>query len=239
MESGDLEKYVRKALERAVAIQQSTVQEYISRTRRRNPEASPEEILAALELKYFTSVTMAGGSVGGIAAAGITVPVALAASVAEVGVFAELTALYTLAVAEIYGEPVDAIERRMTILMTVLIGESAVTVVEKAAGRTGKYWGKTIVNKIPMSSIKSINKLLGPRFVTKFGTKQGVLVLGRAIPFGIGALIGGTANAFIANGVIRAVNSAYGPAPDEWPTVLEIDETFLPDDDVDEIEGEE
>jgi hypothetical protein len=239
MEFGDLEKYARKALERAVAIQQSRVQEHISSIRRKDPTASPGQILAAVERKYIASAAMTGGSAGGIAAAGITFPAALGVSVAEVPLFAELTALYTLAVAEIYGEPVHDIERRMTILMTVLIGESAATVVEKAAGRTGAYWGKAIVKNIPMSSIKSINKILGPGFVTKFGTKQGVLVLGRAIPLGIGALIGGAANAVMAKGVISRVNSAYGPAPDEWPTMLEITETFLPDDDVDEIEDEE
>mgnify|MGYP001814365270 CR=1 FL=1 len=61
--------------------------------------------------------------------------------------------------------------------------------INKAAGRTGAHWGRTAVNNIPISTIRQVNKILGLNFVTKYGTKQGILVLGKAVPFRIGAAI--------------------------------------------------
>ena len=42
-------------------------------------------------------------------------------------------------------------------------------------------------------------------------------MLGRAVPFGIGALIGGGANATVATLAVRATRRAFGPAPESWP----------------------
>jgi hypothetical protein len=62
-----------------------------------------------------------------------------------------------------------------------------------------------------------MNKTLGYRFVTKYGTKQGILVLGREVPFGIGAAIGGGGNYLIGQGSVRAARKAFGPPPPDWP----------------------
>ncbi|MCP2244849.1 hypothetical protein [Lentzea aerocolonigenes] len=42
-------------------------------------------------------------------------------------------------------------------------------------------------------------------------------MLGRAVPFGIGALIGGAANATVATLAVRAARRVFGPAPESWP----------------------
>ncbi len=68
-----------------------------------------------------------------------------------------------------------------------------------------------------MTVINDMNKKLGPRFITKWGTKQGVLVLGREIPFGIGAGIGAGGNFLVARGSVQAARRAFGPAPAKWP----------------------
>jgi hypothetical protein len=210
-----------RAFAAAVSVQQESVAHHIYRVRRTRPEATPAEILRRLELQYIATVSSAGGAVGALAALpSVGTGAALAVSGVEVAGFLEATALYTLAVAEVYGVPVHDLERRRTVLLTVLLGESASKVVEKATGRTGPYWGKAIVKAIPMETINSINSVLGPRFLTKWGTRQGVIVLGRVIPFGVGAAIGGTANAFLARGVVTAVHRGYGPPPDAFPTDL-------------------
>ncbi|SMD09462.1 hypothetical protein [Lentzea albidocapillata] len=70
---------------------------------------------------------------------------------------------------------------------------------------------------MPTATLKQINKVLGRNFITKYGTRQGIVVLGRAVPFGIGALIGGGANATMAALAVRASRRAFGPAPESWP----------------------
>ncbi len=96
--------------------------------------------------------------------------------------------------------------------MAVLLGNGGSTFVQKAAGRTAPDWGRAIVNGIPMSAIRNANKVLGRNFITKYGTKQGILVLGRSVPVGLGALIGGAGNAALGRTTIAAARTAFGPA---------------------------
>lgn len=64
-----------------------------------------------------------------------------------------------------------------------------------------------------MSAIHSANRVLGPRFITKYGTKQGLLVLGRQVPFGVGAVIGAGGNATLGRATVLAARNAFGPPP--------------------------
>src|SRR4051794_25818139 len=100
----------------AMSVQQATVLGQIRRVRRSRPEATPAQILNGLENLYLATVTAMGGSVGAVAALPtVGTGVALAMSGGEVVGFLEATAVYTLAVAEIYGVPVHDIERRQTV----------------------------------------------------------------------------------------------------------------------------
>jgi hypothetical protein len=112
---------------------------------------------------------------------------------------------------------VDEIERRRTLVMGILLGESGSTTIGKVAERTGKHWARHLVDKVPTATLLKINKVLGKNFVTKYGTKHGIIVLSRVVPFGIGAAIGGGANATVAALAVRAARRAFGPAPQAWP----------------------
>ena len=46
-------------------------------------------------------------------------------------------------------------------------------------------------------------------------------MLGRAIPFGIGAVVGGTGNHLLGRKVIASSRTAFGPAPLEFPLTLD------------------
>ena len=47
-----------------------------------------------------------------------------------------------------------------------------------------------------MSVVLKANKVLGPWFITKYGAKQGVLVLSKQIPLGIGIGVGAAARPY-------------------------------------------
>jgi hypothetical protein len=64
-----------------------------------------------------------------------------------------------------------------------------------------------------MSTIRQINRVLGRNFVTKYGAKQGVLVLGKALPFGAGAGIGAGGNLAFGMLTVRTTRLAFGPVP--------------------------
>jgi hypothetical protein len=108
-----------------------------------------------------------------------------------------------------------------TAVMGIMLGSSGASTIPKVAERTGQHWAREIVAKVPASTLKQINNVLGRNFITKYGTKQGIIVLGQVMPFGIGAAIGGGANALLGWSAIRAARRAFGEAPATWPEGLQ------------------
>ncbi|MEU6015813.1 hypothetical protein ABZ826_17655 [Streptomyces sp. NPDC047515] len=205
-------------LDKAINAQSALVRKNITRAHQRNPEATPAQTIRSLERMYVSALTGTGAAVGGTAAApGVGTTVALALSAGEALSSLELSALFALSVAEVHGVPIDEVERRRTIVMGILLGGSGNTTIGKVAGRTGQHWGRQVVAKVPVETLRQINKVLGRNFITKYGTKQGIIVLGRVAPFGIGAVIGGGANAAVAALAVKASRRAFGPPPMEWP----------------------
>ncbi|GIF74364.1 hypothetical protein [Asanoa siamensis] len=206
-------------LDKAIGLQSPLVRKNIARARQRNPEATPAEVIRTLERIYVSTLTGTGAAVGGTAAApGVGTGVALALSAGEFLSSLELSALFALSIAEIHGVPIDELERRRTIVMGIMLGGSGATTIGKVAERTGQHWGRQVVAKVPVEALRQINRVLGRHFVTKYGTKQGIIVLGRVAPFGIGAVIGGGANAALAALAVKAARRAFGDPPTSWPT---------------------
>ncbi|MFJ4083521.1 hypothetical protein ACIP2Z_31760 [Streptomyces iakyrus] len=205
-------------LDRAIDSQSQLVRKNIARARQRNPEATPAQVIRNLERMYVSALTGTGAAVGGTAAApGVGTGVALALSAGEALSSLELSALFALSLAEVHGVPIDEVEHRRTIVMGIMLGGTGSTTITKVAERTGQHWGRQVVAKVPVETLRQINKILGKNFVTKYGTKQGIIVLGRVAPFGIGAVIGGGANAAMATLAVRAGRRAFGPSPTSWP----------------------
>lgn len=209
---------MRKALDKALNVQNAAVEKHIARARQRNPEASPADVVKTLELMYRSALTSTGAAVGATAAIPtVGTGAALALSGGEMLSSMELTVLFALSVAQVHGVRVDEIERRRTLVLGIVLGGSSGETISKIAERTGQHWAKAIVDSVPVATLRQINKVLGRNFVTKYGTKQGILVLGKVVPFGVGAVIGGGANLAVSEATVRAARRAFGPAPTKWP----------------------
>lgn len=215
----ELGAVVKSGLERALEAQYPLAVKNVERLRRVHPEKSPRQMVKLLNAFYLGAVTTTGAGSG---AAAIVPNVWLQAPVAAADLltFLEASVLYTLSVAEIHGVHAEDIERRRLLVITVLIGDGAAKVtLEPILGRTVPYWGKKIVSAIPMSAIDAANKVLGPRFITKYGTKQGVLVLGKQIPMAIGVGVGAVGNHLFGWTIINAARKVLGAPPDLWASV--------------------
>ncbi|MGH3824435.1 MAG: hypothetical protein ACRDRA_16625 [Pseudonocardiaceae bacterium] len=209
-----LPEVLLRGLEKAIGIQQAPIGSFVARLRRARPGATPAEIIAVLEKQYLTAVTGTGAAVGGAAAApGVGTLAALALSGGETAVFLEATALFALAVAEVHGLRVDDVERRRTLVLAVVLGDQGAMLVRKMTGRTGQHWGELLPDAIPKSSITAVNKTLGHWFLKRYGRKQGMLLLGKVAPFGIGAAIGGAGNRALGRQVINSSRQIFGPPP--------------------------
>jgi len=180
------------------------------------PNADDRTLIGKLETLFSTTVTTTGIATGGAAAIpGVGTFAALATGVGDGTFFLTASASHVLAVAHVYGIRVEHYERQRALLLMVLTGGGMAGGMSKAAGRTGAHLGAKVVEAAPMEGIRQINRILGRNFVTKYGTRQGIVVLGRAAPFGIGAVIGGGGNYLMARGVIRATRKAFDMAFEE------------------------
>lgn len=182
---------------------------------------SVDDKIKALSKLYAQEMGTVGAVVGAAAAVPtIGTAAALSAGVAEFGWFTVRTSELILTIAALHGHTQSTVdERRAWILSVLIFGDGAATGFTKMAGEIGKGMGKKATTKIPFSVIRRINSSLGRTIITKYGKKRGVIALGTAFPFGIGAVIGGTANYTGVRLVARHANKFFKNLP--YETVLD------------------
>ena len=164
------------------------------------------------------------GTVGAVTGAAATVPTfgtaaALSAGLAEFGWFTIRASELILTIAALHGQTQSTIEeRRAWILSILLFGNGASEGFTRLAGEVGKGVGKKATAGIPMSIIRKVNSSMGRTIITKYGKKRGVIALGTALPFGIGAVVGGTVNYAGVSALGRHANKFFNKLPYETVT---------------------
>jgi hypothetical protein len=120
--------------------------------------------------------------------------------------------------------PVSDPEVRRALVLATLLGEGSVAALESGSvAGDGKHWAQVIGRTTPTDKIKAINGRLGRLMITRFGARQGALLLGRALPLGIGAGVGAAGNAALAKSAAAAARRAFGPAPSTFaPRVVDV-----------------
>ncbi|RMI35063.1 hypothetical protein [Nocardia stercoris] len=221
------EKAIVSLLDNGAELQAPAVARYVGRLHRMYPEESPAELVQRMERMYLTAVTSSGTAVGATAAVpGVGTITSLAAMGAETAFFLEASAIFTLAVAAVHGVAPEDAARRRALVLAVVLGDSGMEIVEKNVGHSAKNWGMLLADRIP--GISAMNDSLVKRFVLQFVAKRGVLMLGKVIPAGIGAAIGGFGNRALGRIVTMNARKAFGPAPRTWPQPRVIDADPLP-----------
>jgi hypothetical protein len=217
-----------RGIDRVLSVQRPIVLAHIRSIRRGHPNASPDEMIRILERRYLTAVTTGGALVGASSAIpAIGTGATLALSGVETAGFLEASALFAQSVTEIHGIVVDDPDRARALVMTLVLGTAGTDLVKQLAGQaTGgagrtAFWGETITKSIPRSVLGPITDQLKRTFLKRFGVAQGTNVIGRLIPFGIGAVIGGGGNHLLGRQIIRTSHEGFGPPPAVFPAWLE------------------
>jgi hypothetical protein len=219
---------VHKAINKAIDVQRPLVLANLTRLRRKYPNASVAQLNAKLERDYLTAVTGTGAAVGASAAVpGLGTAASLGLSAAATVAFLEATALYAQSVAELHGIQTDDPERARTMVMAIMLGEEGGALVSALAGQSAgkgqtanQYWGNLLGKSLPSNAVGMIGNAVRKKFMRIMLAKQGSAMLGRAIPFGIGAAVGGAGNHVMGRSVIRSAREAFGPLPDVIPGTL-------------------
>jgi hypothetical protein len=180
-----------------------------------------KEKVARLTKLFANELGLTGAAAGGVAALpSVGTLTSVGASVAEFSYFTMRAGELILTIGALHGHTEATVEeQRAWVLSVLLFGDSASAGFTKLAGEVGKGLGKKATANIPMSVLRAINGAAGRTVVTKYGTKRGVIALGRALPFGIGVIIGGTANYAGVRLLARHANKFFAELP--YRTVID------------------
>ncbi len=218
-----------RALDRVMAIQRPVVLAHLRSIRLRHPDATTLQIVQMLERRYLAAVTTGGAAVGATAVVpGVGTGVTLALSGVETVAFLEATALFAQSLAEVHGIPVENPDRARALVLTLMLGKEGVDLVaqlaQQATGRgptRDKYWGELITKTLPRAAVGPLVDRLKSTFVRQFATRGGASWIGKALPFGIGAAVGGVGNHILGRRVLVNSRRAFGAPPHVLPPDLE------------------
>ncbi|MDF2554822.1 MAG: hypothetical protein K0R60_717 [Microbacterium sp.] len=218
-----------RALDRVLAVQRPVVLAHLRSLRLRHPDSSTVEIVRMLERRYLAAVTTGGAAVGATAVVPVIgTGVTLALSGAETLGFLEATTLFAQSVAEVHGIAVENPDRARALVMTLLLGKEGIDLVsqlaKQASGRgpsRDAYWGELVTKTLPRAAVGPLVDRLKTSFVHRFAGAAGASWLGKALPFGIGAAVGGAGNNILGRRVITTARQAFGMPPVILPAELE------------------
>lgn len=201
-------------IDAALALPARVVHAHVDAIRARRPGATPEQVIAILERRYLLAVSSSGGAVGAAAAIpAVGTGAALALTAAQVGTFLGASSLLALAVADVHGITVHDGARRRALLLTSLLGERGPELLEAELGTSAMTWGKTLLTRLPIATVRTVNRTLRGRLVAGGAAKAGSLMVGRLLPFGVGAVIGFAGGRALGRTMISGVRAAFGPPP--------------------------
>ena len=217
-----------RGVDALLSVQRPVVLAHIRSIRGRRPDAGPAQIIGILERRYLTAVTTGGALVGASAAIPVVgIGTSLVLSGVETAGFLEATALFAQSVCEIHGIAVVEPERARTLVMAMMLGNGGQDLIRQFAGQAAggqttrtAFWGEMVTKNLPAAAFGPIADRIKRMFLRKFAVGQGTSVVGRMIPFGIGAVIGGGGNHLLGRRVVNSSRSAFGPAPETYPSSL-------------------
>jgi len=225
----------------AISVQRPVVLEYLKSLRRGKPNATAAEILKELDKRYVATVTITSTGVGASAAIPVVgIPLALGLGVIDLLFFYETSALYVLAATELHGIEVSDAERARPLVFGMLLGQKSQSQVAKlvrqaagaggvdqaralATGMVGRRlpagWGEVLTQQLPDSALAPLETVIVRRALMA-GAKFGAGTLGKAIPFGFGAVVGGVGSFTFGRDVVKAARLAFPMPPTDFPEAL-------------------
>ncbi|MDH3293748.1 MAG: EcsC family protein, partial [Acidimicrobiia bacterium] len=197
-------KVVLKAVDKAV---ESRWDEALEIAAKAEGDSVDERVRAILK-RFKRELTAVGAATGAVAAApAIGTAAAASALAADLGWFGMRATDLIMAIGAVNGRTEStAEERRAWVLAVLAFGEESAqqfaslvrdvnntvapatdTLSDKAAGILGG-------DALTLEALRRINANLASQVATKYGTRRSALAIGKLLPFGVGAVVGGTAN---------------------------------------------
>jgi hypothetical protein len=231
-EDGQLTESAEAWLTRAVTVQRPLVLRNLRRLRKAHPTLTNRELAARLDKEFKRSMTGGGALIGATAAVpGVGTATSMGLSVLATGSFLEMCALYAQSKAELAGITTEDPQQAKLLVMGIMLGEEGRQLLGELSAQAEGRGAGPIASIAPMSNAaagsagaSTVSQLLGSQmrkqFVRKFFLRRGTSMVARAVPFGIGAVVGGVGNRVLARQITSSAHAAFGELPEETPPAL-------------------
>lgn len=208
-----------------VAPSYNSIQIEINELKKSHPNKTKSELAEIYSnriRKKYTSVGVAAALPGSIP--GIGTAVQVAAEVATVSgdliLMLRWMAATCYGVALIYEKNIQS-DFNNEFIRTLGLWCGVIEGVKKGATRIGTKVAMAQFNRnVSGKLLQQINKKVGTTILTKYGTKRGGVAIGKLIPFGIGAAIGGSFNYYTMSGFKQAAINYYKSGSEEIEYII-------------------
>ncbi len=160
------------------------------------PGSIRPEKLSVLTDSFARELGAAGAAAGAAAAApAVGTAATLLATTAELGWFTARAGDLILTIAALHGRPDPTIdERRGWVLAVLIYGSSARDGFARAINEASTGVAPAPHQRVSLTTLQAANRLMSRSLLRRYGSRRGAVAIGRVLPIGIGAVIGGTAN---------------------------------------------
>lgn len=173
----------------------------------------PQKVKALTDA-FARELATVGAATGAAAASPVVgTGATLAAGFAELAWFTARSGDLILTMAALHGRKEPTLdERRAWVLAVLIFGSSAREGFTSAAKQLGLELEQPN-QRLPLGTLRAINGLLGNKLLRRYGTRRGAIALGTALPLGVGAVIGGTANYSAVKALAKNADKFFSKLP--------------------------
>jgi hypothetical protein len=192
------------------------------------PGSIRPEKLKSLSDSFARELGAAGAAAGAAAASPLVGTAAtMLATTAELVWFTGRAGDLILTIAALHGRPEPTVdERRAWVLAVLIYGGSArdgfARAVNEATTGVAVHQPE---RRIPLATLQTANRLMSRTLLRRYGARRGAVALGTAIPLGVGAVFGASANYLAIRSLATHADQFFARLPYSAIDVESIDVT--------------
>ena len=199
------------------AIDEVSSNRWEAATRRADalPDGIRPEKIKVLTDSFARELGAAGAAAGAAAVApAVGTAATVLATTAELGWFTARAGDLILTIAATHGRPDPTVdERRAWVLAVLIYGSSAKDGFARALNEAAVGVAPVVNRRLSLTTLQTANRLMSRSLARRYGSRRALIAVGRALPIGIGAFIGGSANYVAIRTLARNADEFFARLP--------------------------
>ncbi|MDO5029445.1 MAG: hypothetical protein Q4E11_02540 [Corynebacterium sp.] len=221
-DAGKLGTLLIQTLDQTMRWQSSAITAYVEGLHKNKKDDTPAEVQKRIDKHFINLVTGTGGAAGGSAILpGVGLITGLAAVTSESLVFLEAAAWHTLASATLRNIDITDPRRRRTLILAAMSGAEGTAIMasllgEESLRKRSQTSVSSVLPRLGLPQLGAANRMLIKQAQKRIMKNARLALVGKLLPFGVGAFVGASANRKLGGILINSTRASLGPLPGDW-----------------------